>query len=130
MSATSFYGVSLLEGQEAGPDTQLVFEDRIEALKVCKKFKGARFKCFTEREEAIEFTRTKQTITEPDGAVNKDQPTEKLPYPTPSPQEMLAFRRAIESGNHEELLHMAWQNPRFLSKKICKSLFLDKYIFF
>lgn len=101
----------MLEGQEASPDTQLVFEDRVEALKVCKKFKGARFKCFLDRQEAVQFTLTKQPVVEMDASA-KELPGEKLPYPTPSPQEMRMFGKAIESGNSKELLHLAWQNPR------------------
>ena len=112
MSAPTYFGVSLLEGQEAGDDTQLVFEDRVEALKVCKKFKGARFKCFTDRDEAVQYTLTKQTVVEVD--VNaKELPGEKLPYPTPSPQDLLAFRRTIEQGLCREFLELAWKNPRY-----------------
>ncbi|KAI9557040.1 hypothetical protein GHT06_016837 [Daphnia sinensis] len=113
MSGATFYGVSLLEGQEQGQQTELVFEDRVEALKICKKFKGARFKCFTERDEAVLFTQTKQTQPETD-VVIKELPSEKLPFPNPSPQEMLHFRRIIETGNCEEFLVLVWKNPRFL----------------
>lgn len=111
MSGATFYGVSLLEGQEQGQQTELVFEDRVEALKICKKFKGARFKCFTERDEAVVFTQTKQTQPETD-VVIKELPSEKLPFPNPSPQEMLYFRRTIETGNFEEFLVLVWKNPR------------------
>lgn len=112
MSLGTFYGVSLLEGQEQGDQTELVFEDRVEALKVCKKFKGARFKCFNDREEAVLFTQTKQTQPEIDLSV-KEIPSEKLPFPTPSPQEMLLFRKTIETGNYNEFLHLIWKNPRY-----------------
>ena len=111
MSGGNFYGVSLLEGQEAD-QTELVFEDRVEALKICKKFKGARFKSFTDREEAILFTQTKQSQPDIDVTI-KELPSEKLPYPTPSPQEMLLFRKTIETGNCEEFLHLVWKNPRY-----------------
>lgn len=112
MSVFTYFGVSLPEGQEAGEDTQLVFEDRVEALKVCKKFKGARFKCFADRDEAVQFTQTKQTIVEVDVSA-KEAPSEKLPFPTPSPQEMLSFRKTIETGNCPEFLQMVWKNPRY-----------------
>ena len=112
MSGVTFYGVSLLEGQEQGEITELVFEDRLEALKVCKKFKGSRFKCFNEREEAFQFTQTKQIIPEVDVAI-KELPSEKLPFPTPTPQDMLLFRKTIETGNCQEFLHLVWKNPRY-----------------
>ncbi len=124
MSGGTFYGVSLLEGQEAGDQTELVFENRIEALKICKKFKGARFKCFTDREEAFQFTQTKQTQPEADVTI-KELPSEKLPYPTPSPQEMLQFRKTIETGNCDEFLHLVWKNPRYFtldSNKNCSKI--------
>lgn len=112
MSGSTFYGVSLLEGQEQGEQTELIFEDRVEALKICKKYKGARFKCFSEREEAILFTQTKQTQPETDLVV-KETPSEKLPFPTPSPQDMLIFSKLIEKGNCDEFLHLVWKNPRY-----------------
>lgn len=111
MSGATFYGVSLLEGQEHGRETDLVFEDQVEALRICKKFKGARFKCFTERGEAVQFTQTKQSQPETD-VVIKELSSEKLPFPTPSPHEMLHFRRTIETGNCEEFLVQVWKNPR------------------
>jgi len=110
MTGPTYYGVSLLEGQE-GRETRLIFETRAEALEICKKFAGARFKCFTDRHEAEQFTLQKQIVqdTEPS---SKDIPSEKLPYPTPSPQDMLLFRRSIETGNCNEFLKLIWKNPR------------------
>jgi len=112
MAGPTYYGVSLLEGQE-GKETRLIFETCAEALEICKKFKGARFKCFTDRQEAEQFTLHKQIVQETDTSV-KDVPGEKLPYPTPSPQDMLLFRRSIETGNCDEFLKLIWRNPRFL----------------
>lgn len=112
MSGTTYYGVSLLEGQEQGEQKEFVFIDRVEALKVCKQFKGARFKCFTDREEALQFTQTRQVQGDADFHV-KEFPSEKLPYPTPSPQEMLQFRKTIETGDCTQFLHLVWKNPRY-----------------
>ena len=113
MSAT-FYGVSLLEGQESETNELLVFEDRIAALKACKKYKGARFKCFTDRDEALTFSQSKQTVpAEIDVSSIKEVPSEKLPFSTPSPKEMLEFRRTIEMSNCQEFVKMIWENPRW-----------------
>ena len=111
MAGPTYYGVSLLEGQE-GKETRLIFETRVQALEICKKFKGARFKCFTDRHEAEQFTLQKQSAQETVASA-KQVPSEKLPYPTPSPQDMLLFRRSIETGNCEEFVKLIWENPRF-----------------
>ena len=108
MTGTTYYGVSLLQGQD-GRETRLIFNTRDEALETCKKFKGARFKCFSDRHEAELFTQQKQIVQETE---IKEMPGEKLPYPTPSPQDMLLFRRSIETGNYDEFLKLIWKNPR------------------
>lgn len=113
MSGATFYAVSLLETHPDDEESILVFEDRAQALKICKKFKGARFKCFNDRNDAIAFAKNKQyVIQEVDNS--KDMPSEKLPYPTPSPQEMLELRKAIETGNLPQFQEMVWKNPRFV----------------
>ena len=115
MSVT-FYGVSLLEGQELSEanDESLVFDDKTAALKACKKYKGARFKCFADREKAVAFSLSRQTVpTELDASNVKEMPSEKLPFPTPSPKEMLEFRRTIEMSNSDEFIKMIWENPRY-----------------
>jgi hypothetical protein len=80
---------------------------------MCKKYKGARFKCFTDRDKAVEFSLSKQTVpTELDVSNVKEMPSEKLPFPTPSAKEMLEFRRTIEMSNCDEFIKMIWDNPR------------------
>ena len=111
MSVVTYFGVSIPSDHANEPPPELVFENRIEALKVCKKFKGSRFKCFTDKDEAIQFTLTKQSIDETSVAI-KELPSERLPFPTPSPQDMLAFRKIIEAGDCRQFLEYVWRNPR------------------
>ena len=112
MSAMTFYAVSLPTVQDADRQTDLVFENRDHALKLCKKYKGARFKCFTDRDEALKFTLTQQNIEESNPGAIKELPSEKLPFSMPSPQDMLAFRKIIEANNKDQFLQSVWKNPR------------------
>jgi hypothetical protein len=111
-TTVTYYGVSLPGGHEIDQQTELVFENRELALKLCKKFKGARFKCFIDKDEAVQFTLTKQNVEEANVSVIKELPSEKLPFSAPSPQDMLAFRKIIESGDKDKFLEYVWKNPR------------------
>lgn len=106
--------VPATDGQPQGQD--LVFEDREQALKMCKKFKGARFKCFTSRAEAELFVESagNDGIVGSNGDKIRELPSEKLPFSGPGPQDLLELRRTIERGDAGAFSKMVWGNPRYL----------------
>lgn len=127
MSGATYFAVSLLETHQDDEESVLVFEDRVHALKICKKFKGARFKCFSDRNDAIAFAKSKQSVVQ-EVDNSRDMPSEKLPYPTPSPQDMLELRKAIETGNLPQFQEMVWKNPRFVLFFTCSLTPFSVYI--
>lgn len=127
MDSTIYYGVYL--PNETIKDTELnVFQDKMEALKLMKKNKKARFKAFQFYHEAAEFAlngsecpnNNSQTV---DGIFYGKKPIENnvqqigekaSPFKGPKPQELVELRKAIEAGNYRLVKEMIWQNPRYL----------------
>nr|CAH7745431.1 unnamed protein product [Callosobruchus chinensis] len=124
-SNTIYYGVYVpidAKDYSAGP---YVFQDKVEALKLAKRNKKARFKAFQFYHEAAEFamngsecpnnnhtiaglftskvSETTQTIGE-----------KSSPFKGPKPQELVELRKAIETGNYKFVKDTIWQNPRYL----------------
>lgn len=110
-----------------------VFFDKIEALKEVKKYKKARFKAFNFYHEALEFalygsehpnnnsmieingTPSNAAITPTKTDVVASSVGEKpSQFRGPKSQDLVKFRKAIESGNVQLVQTTVWENPRYL----------------
>lgn len=100
-----------------------VFTNKSEVLQLVKQHKKARFKAFNFYHEAADFAlngfenpnnnlqvdfSTKQTES---NALYGEKPS---PFKGPKPQDLIAFRKAIEMGEIEAVEKIIWKNPRFL----------------
>lgn len=120
-----YYGVALLPGTLCLDDDKppLVFTDKKEALKAIKKYKGARFKGFTKKNEAVTFascateqclspiTKSPNAIRLPDLYYMIEKSS---PFKAPKSQEMVRLRKAIENGDANYFKQAVWSNPRYL----------------
>ena len=99
-----------------------VYTDKVEALKIVKKFKKARFKAFKSRHEAVEFAiHGSEILTVTSPGVGEDSETQSpvigekpSPFKGPKPQELVRLRRTIERGDSEKFTSTVWDNPRYL----------------
>lgn len=121
-----FYAINVpsqtLDGTEC---PQLVFQERVAVLKELKKYKGARFKQFSTKEEAINYTNdvlecfstpVKNTSQNEDTAGNSPHPAilEKSNWRNPKGQDLVKLRKFIESGDYQTVQEIINSNPRFL----------------
>lgn len=93
-----------------------VFSSKEQALHAVKKLKnkGARFKPFKTREEAERFSLSSipSTPSSPGPACKPVDPVGNFKRPTP--QELVKFRKLVESGNAQEFLSIVNTNPKYL----------------
>jgi len=96
-----------------------IYQDMPSALKVIKIHKKARLKIFRNRSDAEAYARNGQ-----------EQSIDCSTYPTysnivvtqekssnfkaPSSQELVGFKKLIESGDLEAVKNIMWENPRYL----------------
>ncbi|XP_076344928.1 ankyrin repeat and LEM domain-containing protein 2 isoform X2 [Tachypleus tridentatus] len=131
-SPSSFYGVSLPPGTSCSDELPLVFSDKREALQTVKKYRGARFKVFSCREDAVAFSMvtSEQLLSSPatrcifspsspcaesvDSDNNSGNGEKPSPFKAPKSQEMVKLRKAVEAGDAEYFRQCVWTNPRFL----------------
>lgn len=104
-----------------------MFFDKVEALKEVKKYKKARFKAFSYYHEALEFalygsehpnnnsmiemSPTAAPKTESVQGTVGEKPSQ---FRGPKSQDLVKFRKAIESGNVQLVQNTIWENPRYL----------------
>ncbi|CAG5075257.1 Similar to Ankle2: Ankyrin repeat and LEM domain-containing protein 2 (Mus musculus), partial [Cotesia congregata] len=102
-----------------------VYQDKLDALKVIKKYKTGRLKTFSSWEEAEKYARYGDSLnysvngSNVDGKVvaeNSCKPVdEKGPnFKSLKPQELVVFRKLIETGDLEGVKNCIWENPRYL----------------
>lgn len=91
-----------------------VYKEKLEALKALKKYKTGRMKTFNSREEAEEYARNGGERSK--CLIQITSPTEEKSsnFKGPKPQELVSFRKLIESGDLEAVKNIAWENPRYL----------------
>lgn len=119
-----YYGVYIpCDIQIQEKDTNVnVFQNKLEALKLVKKFKKARFKAFSFYHEAADFaingaeqSNTARDINTSNSTENSAPIGEKpSPYRGPKSQDLVKLRKAIEMGNVDFVHKTIWQNPRYL----------------
>lgn len=93
----------------------------MDALKIAKKYKGARFKSFRSRQEAINFATTptvklgenstQENNLGPDPNLVGEKPS---PFKGPKAQDLVKLRRAIEAGDAHLVSAFVLSNPRYL----------------
>ncbi|XP_015238521.1 PREDICTED: ankyrin repeat and LEM domain-containing protein 2 isoform X1 [Cyprinodon variegatus] len=137
VSPTSFYGVCpLWEDVLVRSEGPHVYTDKKDALQAVKTMKGARFKAFTNREDAEKFSKGlfdycpspskstpcispikpgllagKAEIQEVD-TINRERANN---YKSPRSQDLTAkLRKAVEKGDEQAFSELVWNNPRYL----------------
>uniref|UniRef100_A0A671S8E2 Ankyrin repeat and LEM domain-containing protein 2 n=1 Tax=Sinocyclocheilus anshuiensis TaxID=1608454 RepID=A0A671S8E2_9TELE len=139
VSPTFFYGVCpLWEDVLARNERAHVYTEKKEALQAVKIMKGARFKAFSNREDAEKFAKgicdyypspSKSTPcvspVKPGLVFSKDHPSmmeadtinrEKAnSFKSPRTQDLTAkLRKAVEKGDEMAFTELVWSNPRYL----------------
>lgn len=117
-TAINYYGVHIPPDVQNSEVYSHVLENRVEALKVVKKHKKARFKAFSVYHKALEFA-LHGYVEAPSNHVHVVRPEpvvgEKAPlFRAPKPQDLTALRKSIENGDLELVSKTVWTNPRYL----------------
>jgi hypothetical protein len=112
--------------QKGAQACKCIYKDKVEAMKVVKKTKKARFKHFEYFHEALKFA-TAGAVDPPkpsqaiNGSVvktislNAQLVNERLsPFKGPKPQDLVKLRKAIETGDVDSFRQAVWENPRYL----------------
>ena len=80
-----------------------------DAVKVSKGVKGSRFKCFPSRLEARTFSLS--TLTTVPAPIKED---ELVSFVSPTPQQLIDFRKNIENGNLDWVRNNIHENPYYI----------------
>ncbi|XP_014475700.1 PREDICTED: ankyrin repeat and LEM domain-containing protein 2 isoform X2 [Dinoponera quadriceps] len=96
-----------------------IYQDMPDALRIIKEHKKARLKTFKNRSDAEAYARTGHVQS---GGGSYPVPTTTVTlvqeicsnFKAPKPQELVGFRKLIESGNIENVRSIVWANPRYL----------------
>ncbi|KAG6463223.1 hypothetical protein O3G_MSEX013749 [Manduca sexta] len=113
----TYYGVYIPCEIKKGPDEEAlhVYKNKSEALELVRRYKLARFKAFKSRQDAVSFAlRGAEPTDNNDGNDNSLMGEKPYPFKAPSPQDMVALRKAIEAGLVCTVRDRVWDNPRFL----------------
>ncbi|XP_035442864.2 ankyrin repeat and LEM domain-containing protein 2 [Spodoptera frugiperda] len=114
---TTYYGVYIPSEIKKGPDEEAlhVYKNKSEALELVRRYKSARFKAFRNRQDAVSFAlRGAEPTDNTDGNDSSIMGEKPYPFKAPSPQDMVALRKAIEAGLATTVRDRVWDNPRFL----------------
>lgn len=118
---TIFYGVYIPADVQV-QETDLfmnVFDNKVEALKLVKKYKKARFKAFDYSKDAVEFAEngSEYPNTVVEVVKNGDSPSvgeKHSPFRGPTSQNLVKLRKGIETGDVDFVQKTIWDNPRYL----------------
>ncbi|KAI4489487.1 hypothetical protein M0802_011099 [Mischocyttarus mexicanus] len=96
-----------------------IYKNKIEALKVIREHKTGRLKTFKSYLEAKEYAISghEQTYNYAKNSVNVGTPvTEEKPnnFKAPKTQDLICFKKLIESGDLNAVKDAIWANPRYL----------------
>ncbi|CAK1542713.1 unnamed protein product [Leptosia nina] len=115
--STTYYGVYIPCEIKKGPDEEAlhVYKTKSEALELVRRYKSARFKVFKNHQDAVSFAlRGAESNDVPDGNGSTLKGEKPYPFKAPSPQDMVALRKAIEAGLTCTVRDRVWDNPRYL----------------
>ncbi|XP_055940425.1 ankyrin repeat and LEM domain-containing protein 2-like isoform X2 [Argiope bruennichi] len=107
-----YYAVALPAGMESSAEGSLIFRDLKDALKAIKTYKGARFKEFTNKEEALKYS------FEPLERVEKKKSPEDDRLKFRTSQELCKIRKMIERGDEVGFAREVWMYPRTLVAEV------------
>ncbi|KAM3965913.1 LOW QUALITY PROTEIN: ankyrin repeat and LEM domain-containing protein 2 [Aphomia sociella] len=113
----TYYGVYIPCEIKKGPDEEAlhVYKNKSEALELVRRYKLARFKALQNYQDAVSFAlRGAEPVDTTDGNDNSLMGEKPYPFKAPSPQDMVALRKAIEAGLATTVRDRVWENPRFL----------------
>ncbi|XP_026736282.1 ankyrin repeat and LEM domain-containing protein 2-like [Trichoplusia ni] len=113
----TYYGVYIPCEIKKGPDEEAlhVYKNKSEALELVRRYKSSRFKAFRNRQDAVSFAlRGAEPADTTDGNNSAVMGEKPFPFKAPSPQDMVALRKAIEAGLAATVRDRVWDNPRFL----------------
>ncbi|XP_013149091.1 PREDICTED: uncharacterized protein LOC106111508 isoform X2 [Papilio polytes] len=115
-SNTTYYGVYIPCEIKKGPDEEAlhVYENKSEAMELVRRYKSARFKMFRSHQDAVSFALRGAEPTETHEGNNSLMGEKPYPFKAPSPQDMVALRKAIEAGLATTVHDRIWDNPRYL----------------
>lgn len=125
---TMYYGVhvpSEIQLELYCDGYKTVFQDKLEALKVVKQYKRARFKAFTFYHEAVDFAvhgcefpnnTSEDNLFSVKSSTDSSQPIGEKPtlFRGPKSQDLVKLRKGIENGNLNFVHTTIWENPRYL----------------
>ncbi|XP_013171692.1 PREDICTED: ankyrin repeat and LEM domain-containing protein 2 isoform X2 [Papilio xuthus] len=113
---TTYYGVYIPCEIKKGPDEEAlhVYENKSEAMELVRRYKSARFKMFRNHQDAVSFALRGAEPTETHEGNNSLMGEKPYPFKAPSPQDMVALRKAIEAGLATTVCDRIWDNPRYL----------------
>ncbi|XP_044254037.1 ankyrin repeat and LEM domain-containing protein 2 [Tribolium madens] len=119
-----FYAVFIPQDvrQKGTQACDCIFKDKVEAMKMVKKTKKARFKHFEFLPEALKFASVgvveapnSPLVNESVKSLNSQIVNERLsPFKGPKPQDLVKLRKAIETGDVDTFRQAVWENPRYL----------------
>lgn len=103
-------------------ETLHVYTDKLEAMKIVKKYKKARFKSFKIKQEAVEFAVhgsaivaiTSPALSENLEATDPIIGEKPSPFKGPKAQDLVRLRKMIECGDMFMFRVTVWDNPRYL----------------
>lgn len=106
--SVKYYAVALPIGLELSGEGTLIYTELKDALKAIKTYKGARFKEFATKENALKYT------FEPLEKVEKKKTAENEHLRYCSSQELCKLRKMIERGDEANFSKQVWTYPRSL----------------
>ncbi|KAH8033724.1 hypothetical protein HPB51_015713 [Rhipicephalus microplus] len=117
----AYFGISLEAGTTPCDDEEmpLVFKERSSALLILKKYRGARFKAFGSREEAVAFSlapaeKAGESTYVPDCTTTALIGQTSCDYKLPVSQDLVKLRKAVENGDTTFFKETVLSNPRYL----------------
>lgn len=114
---TCYYGVAIGERSEndASELTSPYYSNKKDVLKVLAKLKGSRFKKFSTKEEAAQFSQTDVSVPLNSSFNLAPMADEKAnTFVEPKQPQLNRFKALIEGGDVEKFAEWVWKNPRFV----------------
>ncbi|XP_046970697.1 ankyrin repeat and LEM domain-containing protein 2 homolog [Vanessa cardui] len=118
--SVSYYGVYIPFEIDKGSESEPlhVYKNKSDAMELVRQYKSARFKMFRSHQDAVAFALRGAEPTDThslhEGHGNSLMGEKPYPFKAPSPQDMVALRKAIEAGLACTVRDRVWDNPRYL----------------
>ena len=106
-----FYSVCIDKKDKEKSDGEWVFSSPEDAIKAMKGVQGARMKTFDTWQDAVAYSNS-SLLPSTDLVKKTSEPS--IPYRSPTPQQLVSFRKEIESGNVGSVHNYIKDNPKYL----------------